>query len=74
MKLPTTTGIGQVRGQQRDSRECYNKSLELVEMEPELPQAIKAEKTSRGPTKIKIDPHLQENESTAGPMEKLTEI
>ena len=36
MKFPTTAGIGQVQGWQRDSKECYNKSLELAEMELEL--------------------------------------
>ena len=39
----------------------------------ELPQAMEVKKTSRGPMEIKIDPRLQEDESTAGPMEKLTE-
>ena len=40
MKLPTVVGVSQVRGRQRNSRECYNKSLELAEMEPELPEAM----------------------------------
>ena len=31
MKFPTATEIGQVRGRQLDSRECYNKSLKLTE-------------------------------------------
>ena len=35
--FPTTTRIGQVRGQQRDSMECYSRSLELVEMALGLP-------------------------------------
>ena len=32
IKFPIVVGIGQVRGRQRDSRECYNKSLKLAEM------------------------------------------
>ena len=40
MKFPTTAGIGQVRGQQGDSKDCYNKLLELAEMELELPKAM----------------------------------
>ena len=36
IKPPTSAGIGQVRGLQCNSRECYEKSLELAKMEPEL--------------------------------------
>ena len=54
--------------------ECYNKSLGLAKMTPELPQAIEVEKTSRGPMETNIDPRLQEDESTVGPVEELTEI
>ena len=46
MKFPTIAMIGRVRGRQRYSRECYNRSLELADMAPKLPQAIKVEKTS----------------------------
>ena len=74
MKFPKATRIGQFRGRQRDSRECYSRSLELAEMAPELSQAMKVEKTSRRPMETNIDPHLQEDESTAGPVEELTEI
>ena len=74
MKFPTNTGIGQVRGRQRDSKDCYNKSLELAEMKPKLPQVMEVEKTSRGPMETNIDPHLQEDESTVGPVEELIKI
>ena len=37
MKFPTTERNGQVKGSQYDSRECYNKSLELDENEKKLP-------------------------------------
>ena len=41
MKFPTTTGTGQVQARLWDSRECYNKSLELAEeKKKELPQTI----------------------------------
>ena len=43
-------------------------------MRPKLPQAMEVEMISRGPTEINILPHLQEDESNAGPMEELTEI
>ena len=46
IKFPTAVGTGQVQGRQRDSRECYNRSLELAENELELPQAIEVEKIS----------------------------
>ena len=39
----------------------------------ELPQTLEVEKTSRRPMETNIDPRLQEDESTAGPMEELTE-
>ena len=44
IKFPTTVGAGQVQGRQRDSRECYNRSLELAEKEPELSQAMEVER------------------------------
>ena len=74
IKFPIAAGIGQVQGRQRDSRECYNKSLELAKMTSELPQAMEVEKISRGPMETNIKPHLQEDESTVGPMDELIEI
>ena len=56
IKFPTAVGIGQVWGWRCDSRECYNRSLELAEMAPELPQAIDVEKTSRRLMETDIDP------------------
>ena len=43
-------------------------------MEPELTQAMEVEKTSQGPMETNINPYLQEDESTLGPVEELTEI
>ena len=37
MKFPTAEGIGEVRGDQYDSRECYKKSLQIVEKENKSP-------------------------------------
>ena len=74
IKFPTAAGTSQVRGRKCDSRECYNRSLELAEKEPELPQAMEVKKISRGPMETNIHPRLQEDESTAGPIEELTEI
>ena len=53
-------GTGQVRGRQWDSRECYNKSLELAEEGKELPQIIEVEKMSKSLMEINIDLCLQE--------------
>ena len=74
IKFPTTVGTCQVRGRQRGSRECDNRSLELVENKLELPQAMEVKQISRGPMETNIDPSLQEDESTAGPIGELTEI
>ena len=38
MKFPTTKGIGEVRGCQYDSRECFNKSLKMAEKDSKLPR------------------------------------
>ena len=38
MKFPTIEGTGVVRGSQYDLRECYNKSLKLVEKDSRLPR------------------------------------
>ena len=35
---------------------------------------MKVEKTSKGPMKTNIDPHLQEDESTVGPIEELVDV
>ena len=74
MKFPTAAGTSQVQGRQRDSRECYSRSIELAEKGLELPQAIEVEKISQGPMETNIDTCLQEDESTTGPVEELTEI
>ena len=74
IKLPTTTGMGQVRGRYWDSRECHNKSLELAEKWKELPQTMEVEKTRKGMMETNIDPRLQEDESTTGPVEELVDV
>ena len=74
IKFPIVAGTGQVRGRQRNSRECYSRSLELAKKGPELPQAMEVKKISRGLMETNIDPHLQEDESTAEPVKELTEI
>ena len=40
MKFLIIVGTGQVRRRQWDSRECYNKSLELTDKRKELPQTM----------------------------------
>ena len=40
MKFLIVVGTGQVRERQWDSRECYNKSLELTDKRKELPQTM----------------------------------
>ena len=74
IKFPTIVGMSQVQGRQRDSRECYNKSLKLTEKRKELPQTMEVEKTSKGPMEINVDPRLQEDESTTEPVEELVDI
>ena len=49
MKIPIANGSGQVKGSQYDSRECYNKSLKLVEKEKKLPQMMEVGIPSLGP-------------------------
>ena len=59
--------------QKMDDR-VLHKSLELVEKREKLPQVLEVEKTSKGPMETNIDPHLQEEEATTGPIEKLIEV
>ena len=72
MKFLTAAGIEQVLWRLHDSKKCYSRSQELVEMALELPQVMEVEKTSRGPMETNIDPRLQEDELIVGPMEELT--
>ena len=37
MKFPTAEGTGEVRGNQYDSTECYNKSLHIAEKDNKTP-------------------------------------
>ena len=74
MKFPTASGTDQVWGRQRDSREYYNRSLELAKKGLELPQTMEVEKISQGPIETNINPHLQEDESTIGLVEELIQI
>ena len=39
MKSPMTEGTGKVRGDQYDSRKCYNKSLWTAEKDNKTPRA-----------------------------------
>ena len=39
MKFPTVEGTGEVRGDQYDSRECYNKSLRIAKKYNKSPRA-----------------------------------
>ena len=41
MKFPTAEGTCEVRGDQYDSRECYNKSLQIVEKDNKSPRVSK---------------------------------
>ena len=66
MKFPTAMGTGQVQWRQCDSREYYNRSLELAEKERKLTRMMEVEKVNKGPMETNIDPRLQEEESTTG--------
>ena len=74
INFPTAAGTCQVRRRQGNSREYYNRSLELSEKEAKLPQAMEVERISRWPMETNIDPCLQEDESTVWPIKELTEI
>lgn len=49
-------------------------SVELTEKDRELFQMIEVDKVSKGPMETSIDPHLQEEQSTIGPIEEWVEI
>ena len=66
IKFPTTAGTGQVQERQYDSKECYNRSLDLAKKERELPRMMEVEKVSKGPMETNIESRLQEEESTIG--------
>ena len=74
MNFPTVEGTGHVRGSQYDSRKCYNKSLRLAKIEKKLHQMMEVGRPSEGPIETNIDPRLQEEESTTGPIEELVEV
>ena len=74
MKFPTTVGIDQVQGRHWDSRECYNKPLDLAKNKGELPQTMVIEKTSTRLMETNINPCLQEKESTIGLIKELIEV
>ena len=79
MKFPIAMRTGQVRGRQCDSKECYNRLLELAKKERKLPQIMKVEimeveKVSKGPMEMNVGPHLHEDKSTAGPIKELVKI
>ena len=74
MKFSTTAGTYQVRGRQRDFRECYNRSLELAKKRTRTAPGYRGRKTSRGPMETNIEPLLHEDESIVGLVEELTKI
>ena len=67
IKFPIVAGIGRVQGRQHDSRECYDKSLEMVEMELELPQAMEVKKTCRRPMETNINLAYKKMSQQRGP-------
>ena len=50
MKFLNVEGMGQVQGSQYDLRECYNKSLKLVEKERKFPQKMEVGKIIMRPS------------------------
>ena len=66
VKFPTTKETGQVRGSQYDSRECYNKSLRLVEKDKKLPHMMEVGRPSVGLIETNIDPNYKKKTQPQG--------
>ena len=73
MKFPTPRGVGKVKGDQQESRQCYDQAMKAAS-KPRQFNVIDQRPLSKGPLNDTIDPRAPDEEGTTGPIEDLVDL
>ena len=73
MKFSTPNGVGEVRGDQQEARQCYNQALKVAS-KPWQFHVVDQRLPSEGPLDDTIDPRSSDDEGTTGPIEDLVDL
>ena len=67
MRFPNPNGVGQVRGNQKKARKCYNQVVRNASR-PRQVNVVDQRPLSEGPLDYTIDPRSSDQEATTGPI------
>ena len=73
MKFPTPQEVGEVKGDQQESRKCYHQAMKAAS-KPRQFHVVDQRPPSEGPLDDIIDPRLPDEEGTTGPIEDLVDL
>ena len=73
MKFPTPYGVGKVKGDQQEVRQCYHQALKVASKLRQF-NVVDQRPPSEGPLDDTLDPRLIDEEGTTGPIEDLVNL
>ena len=73
MKFPTPQGVGEVKGDQQESRQCYHQAVRAAS-KPRQYNIVDQRPPSEGPLDDTLDPRASGKEGTTGPIEDLIDL
>ena len=73
MKFPTRQGVGEVKGDQQESRQCYHQAVKAAS-KPRQFHVVDQRPPSKGPLDDTIDLRSSDEEGTTGPIEDLVDL
>ena len=73
IKFLTPRGVGEVKGDQQESRQCYHQAVKAAS-KPRQFNVIDQWPLSKGPLNDTIDPRAPDEEGTTGPIEDLVDL
>ena len=72
MKFPAPRGVGKVKGDQQELRQCYHQAVKVAS-KPRQFKVLDQRPPSEGPLDDTIDPRALDEEGTTGPIEDLVD-
>ena len=73
MKFPMPHGVGEVKGDQQESRQCYHQAVKVA-FKPRQFHVVDQRSPSEGPFDDTIDPRSPDEEGTTKPIEDLVDL
>ena len=73
MKFPTPSGVGEVKGNQQEARQCYDQAVRTTS-KPRQFHIVDQQPPSEGPLDDTIDSRSPNEEGTIGPIEDLVNL